>query len=361
MFSYTDTNFYTKPTYDQSYPNESYKNKYHKQRRHIEQNFDNLFDSNFGKVCQSLESEQNSGSLLKNSPKSYDDIEISSLLEDSTDQDRFKNNINVILKEIESAEDENALKNLCEIEKDIYNNEAYLIDNLVELLEYFKKINGYYNEKVSLLMKQIRNLNNNNDSKVNQSINEQSKINFYLKNIDKLNDEIDKKNVENQQLNKKVMEFKGTNEDISETLINLTQENTLLKYNETKLEKEISEIKTDYEQNHINNLSYFQILKEEKITNYIECSNFEVNHLINLENLFLNGLQTVMKAKNNKISDLKETIGERLECQICREKRSTILLKPCNHQCVCDLCARNLSHCPFDRTKIESFEKVYIP
>ena len=38
----------------------------------------------------------------------------------------------------------------------------------------------------------------------------------------------------------------------------------------------------------------------------------------------MRALDQTMKAKNVKISDLKENIGGRLECQICREKRSTI-------------------------------------
>lgn len=56
---------------------------------------------------------------------------------------------------------------------------------------------------------------------------------------------------------------------------------------------------------------------------------------------------------------------ERIMCCICMEREKSVLLQPCNHICLCGLCADELSEsyrpvCPLCRTVIVSHTDVYL-
>lgn len=45
-------------------------------------------------------------------------------------------------------------------------------------------------------------------------------------------------------------------------------------------------------------------------------------------------------------------------CSICYENEIRILLKPCNHLCVCNVCSNKIDSCPLCRENITSKEYV---
>lgn len=47
-------------------------------------------------------------------------------------------------------------------------------------------------------------------------------------------------------------------------------------------------------------------------------------------------------------------------CLICEERKLAVLFRPCNHICVCEICAREVETCPICRAKIVGREKVFI-
>ncbi|CAJ0589926.1 unnamed protein product [Cylicocyclus nassatus] len=57
--------------------------------------------------------------------------------------------------------------------------------------------------------------------------------------------------------------------------------------------------------------------------------------------------------------------NERIQCCICFYREKTVLLRPCNHICLCDTCLQAVMldsqpHCPICRTPIESHIDVYL-
>jgi Zinc finger, C3HC4 type (RING finger) len=48
-------------------------------------------------------------------------------------------------------------------------------------------------------------------------------------------------------------------------------------------------------------------------------------------------------------------------CSICYDSTITLLLEPCNHICICQLCYNSLisNDCPICKTKILATKKIY--
>ena len=51
------------------------------------------------------------------------------------------------------------------------------------------------------------------------------------------------------------------------------------------------------------------------------------------------------------------------DCVICKDNKSTMVIVPCGHVCLCSECheaySNNLSTCPLDHLPIETIVKVY--
>jgi hypothetical protein len=45
-------------------------------------------------------------------------------------------------------------------------------------------------------------------------------------------------------------------------------------------------------------------------------------------------------------------------CTICYENEIKVLLKPCNHLCVCSNCSKKIDNCPMCRENIFAKEEV---
>jgi len=74
--------------------------------------------------------------------------------------------------------------------------------------------------------------------------------------------------------------------------------------------------------------------------------------------------------KNGKTYEMKTVFGLAKDesgsndnvCLVCIDNPKNIVLKPCSHMCICDVCAepmlRTGQKCPVCRTKIEEIERV---
>ncbi len=67
----------------------------------------------------------------------------------------------------------------------------------------------------------------------------------------------------------------------------------------------------------------------------------------------------------NQLSDVEKNynlLSERNLCVICQDAQKTILLRPCNHYCLCENCASNLTamrRCPLCNTTITERITLY--
>lgn len=49
-----------------------------------------------------------------------------------------------------------------------------------------------------------------------------------------------------------------------------------------------------------------------------------------------------------------------LLCTLCKVNKKNIVIKDCNHVCVCSCCAKSLKECPICKVKVDSFEEIYL-
>ena len=61
------------------------------------------------------------------------------------------------------------------------------------------------------------------------------------------------------------------------------------------------------------------------------------------------------------ISALKEEKDPKFVCSVCYDGAITLLLEPCNHICICELCYNSLitKECPICKTNISAIKKIY--
>jgi hypothetical protein len=78
------------------------------------------------------------------------------------------------------------------------------------------------------------------------------------------------------------------------------------------------------------------------------------HQLIEEERRLLKALSVLHEAK----AELQAS--EQSLCLICEERKLAVLFRPCNHVCVCEVCARAVDACPICRGRIAAREKVFI-
>ncbi|KAL3087661.1 hypothetical protein niasHT_029190 [Heterodera trifolii] len=75
-------------------------------------------------------------------------------------------------------------------------------------------------------------------------------------------------------------------------------------------------------------------------------------------------------AADKAFAERIEEVNKRLTCIICMDKERNVLLLPCNHAVVCNICAEQIMNspndageklCPFCRKKITLKTKIYLP
>ncbi|VDO40536.1 unnamed protein product [Haemonchus placei] len=71
------------------------------------------------------------------------------------------------------------------------------------------------------------------------------------------------------------------------------------------------------------------------------------------------------RSTSSVISYAERANNERIQCCICLYREKTILLRPCNHICLCNTCFQaimneEISTCPICRTEIESHIEVFL-
>eukprot|EP01016_Furgasonia_blochmanni_P023153 TRINITY_DN2507_c0_g2_i3.p1 TRINITY_DN2507_c0_g2~~TRINITY_DN2507_c0_g2_i3.p1 ORF type:complete len:316 (+),score=50.39 TRINITY_DN2507_c0_g2_i3:197-1144(+) len=89
--------------------------------------------------------------------------------------------------------------------------------------------------------------------------------------------------------------------------------------------------------------------------------------LIGVEQQLIQGMMNIATFKNKLITKLEEdkikhaqAAEDCKKCLICQSKNFGVILKPCNHVCVCDECSTKIKECPLDRKPIITVEKVYL-
>ena len=103
-------------------------------------------------------------------------------------------------------------------------------------------------------------------------------------------------------------------------------------------------------------------VKEAKIHEMSETC----NKFIQLQNLLGNDkLLTEMSFIKQTIEDVKNVIGLPSDdegiCVVCKSERSMNIIIPCGHQCVCELCAKEIhNRCPYCQTQFTSINKVFV-
>ena len=81
----------------------------------------------------------------------------------------------------------------------------------------------------------------------------------------------------------------------------------------------------------------------------------ELNTLPQLKSL------TQPRSTSPPVSKTPEELQRLFECAICQFEPRSHLIKPCNHLCLCEICAREIrDHCPICRQRIQLIERVFM-
>ena len=50
---------------------------------------------------------------------------------------------------------------------------------------------------------------------------------------------------------------------------------------------------------------------------------------------------------------------ESKQCVVCLDRPRVMMMRPCNHYCICEECSRNLTRCPICTKRFRHMEKIY--
>lgn len=109
-------------------------------------------------------------------------------------------------------------------------------------------------------------------------------------------------------------------------------------------------VKLNSDQKKISDLKYFNTDLQNKLD---ECNNI----IHNQENLILN-----FNLKINKLEKDYRKMEETFLCKICFKNTPNILLQPCSHLCICDVCIKQVVNkkCPICRARFYSNTTIFI-
>ena len=110
-----------------------------------------------------------------------------------------------------------------------------------------------------------------------------------------------------------------------------------------------------------------EVLKKikKKLDLYEQYDLNEVNNIHEISKLEFNILEVIVKVSKYKEKLVEEHLekqkkkGQKL-CVICMENPILILIKPCCHMCLCQICSLRVQNCPICRKFISIKEKINI-
>lgn len=256
------------------------------------------------------------------------DFESVDYSEDSAPYEPLTNNQDMILREIEAQDDESGIDDLCDVDKNLIREGITSLSDIEELRKYCLRVSEYYCDKVNILMRHIYK-SNSNDVSISESIKvkdfEITRLQKVLEERKIFDNRLKELEIENTQLKK----FKG-------------------RFEESEGKCRLLEKKTAFFKNLLDS-------KDDPIA------------LFSLEDMMM--WEEKAFALASKLKDKKSEICQELaakqnsapKCVICQTKPVNTIIKDCNHICMCWECAHTVDKCPFDRKRIQSIDKVYLP
>ncbi|GMH51393.1 hypothetical protein TrST_g4603 [Triparma strigata] len=101
--------------------------------------------------------------------------------------------------------------------------------------------------------------------------------------------------------------------------------------------------------------------KVKELTGMSNYKNKSLEEMEQIESYLKSSLESVGAAKEKLIKERMSTEEEKRMCVICQTSPKTVLLMPCRHMCLCQVCSRHneLVKCPLCREKITQKIDVY--
>lgn len=244
--------------------------------------------------------------------------------------DNLKNDREMILKEIENQEDKHSFTELCDIERLCIQQISKTKNNFPDLITYFTEVTQFYSKKVAILMEEIF-------------------VRAHDSSISSLQDELEQK----ERLIEKQFELIQSNQVVEQRLKVLEIENAQLR-----------KIKSRAEENESKMLQYqkkMEILEGMVNSNKSVLIDLDYDDIVLYEKRFSKAKEMLREKKDEIYNELVTQEHPQPMCIICSKKAANIMLKPCNHLCLCPSCAMTISKCPFDNKFITKREKVFLP
>lgn len=245
------------------------------------------------------------------------------------------NNEQLLIKEIESQDEESGLDDMCDVDKNIIRDELRSLEATEDLKKYCIKICEYYSERVGILMRYIYRNCHTEDSILKSARDKDSLIAKLQREVDDqkmFEHRLKELEIENSQLKK----FKARFEEAEQ------------KFRESETRRYSMEKKA----------AYFKDILDAKDQ---VISNFSFDDVCMWEDKSTNLL---IKLKDKKTDICQEVLNKSQaipRCVVCQTAPVGAIIKNCNHICLCWACALTLKVCPFDRQPISNIEKIYLP
>jgi len=246
--------------------------------------------------------------------------------EDSASAARYQpltNNEELLIKEIESQEEESGLEDLCEVDRHLIAEEARGLSEQ-ELRAYLSWVCGYYSQRVGILMKHVY-----------RAIHPQTSGTSNYLTLHQLNQTLDECRIFETRL--KELEIENT--QLRKLKPRLEEAETKLRAVDTKV-------------------NFYKGLLENGIDPVVSMS---IEDLEEWENKVCKLTKRIAERKSDIVKELVAKTSVAPKCIICQVLPVSTVIRDCNHACLCWECSLTLDKCPFDRKKISSVDRIYLP
>jgi len=112
----------------------------------------------------------------------------------------------------------------------------------------------------------------------------------------------------------------------------------------------------------VGSLSRELLEKQEQLNlfqgNHQNLKSLNFNQTTKLESQLIESLQSLQSYKSELLENMK--VSDALLCVVCWTHEISVMVRPCNHVNLCEVCIDKIDECPICRTSISFYEKVYI-